>query len=412
MQTNRKILVLGLACASFLALGILTAALGPALPDLAHNTNASLVAAGSMFTALFLGSLAAQTLAGPGLDRLGPRPILLVGFVLLGAGTFGLSLLPWLGLALAGAVVAGLGHGAIDVTSNVMAAELFPERRAMALNLLNLFFGIGAFLGPALAGLTLRMWGTALPSLWLGAGLLLALLPWMARWTPASRASAQPGSSQAARRGRLASPLLWALGLMILVYVGIENGTGGWTPVYLARTTPLSASSAALVTSGFWLAITAGRGVATLLGARLHARWLLAGSLGLALVGSLLLAAGRGSPAWSAAGVMVLGLGFGPVFPTTLALVTVAFPGAAGAAAGVVVALGSLGGMLLPWVQGLLLEQVGPAGSLALTSGACLLMLLLYAVAGRVTPRETAGGAAAADPAGQPASRKAFPARG
>lgn len=412
MQTNRKILVLGLACASFLALGILTAAMGPALPDLAGNTNISLVAAGGMFTALFLGSLAAQTLAGPGLDRLGPRPILLVGFVLLSAGTFGLSLLPWLGLALAGAVIAGLGHGAIDVTSNVMAAELFPERRAMALNLLNVFFGIGAFLGPALAGLTLRAWGTALPSLWLGAGLLLALLPWMARWTPAARAKPGAGSSQAGRRGLLASPLLWALGLMILVYVGIENGTGGWTPVYLARTTPLSAASAALVTSGFWLAITAGRGVATLLGARLPARKLLWGSLGLTLAGSLLLAAGCGSPAWSAAGVVVLGLGFGPLFPTTLALVTAAFPGAAGAAAGVVVALGSLGGMLLPWVQGLLLEQAGPAGSLALTGGACLLMVVLYAAAGRVTPRETASGAAAVDPGVPPASRRASPARG
>lgn len=377
MSTQKKIFILSLACASFLALGILTAALGPSLANLANNTSSSLAAVGSIFTALFLGSLASQILAGPMLDRLGPRPILLVGLALIGAGTYGLTLVPWLWLALICTMIAGLGHGCIDVTSNVMAAELFPKRRATALNLLNVFYGIGAFLGPAIAGVALNTWGMALPSLWLGAGILILLLPPMALWAPANKINSgatQPTGSKL----HLTSPVLALLGLLLLIYVGIENGIGGWTPLYLERTLKMVAANAALATSGFWFAITAGRVVATIVGTHLSARTILASSLGLAFLGSGLLAAGQGNLVMTIMGILLLGFGFGPIFPTTLALTTASFPMTPGTAASVAVAMGSLGGMLLPWIQGILLEKAGPTGSLALTLASTLGMLLLY----------------------------------
>ena len=415
MKSNARILALGLACASFLALGVLTAAIGPALADLAGNTGVSLAAVGGIFTALFLGALVSQGLAGPTMDRLGPRPVLWVGLILVGLGTLGVTWAPWLWLALALAVVTGLGHGSVDVTSNVMVAELFPERRAAAVNLLNVFFGIGAFLGPAIAGLALGWWQTALPALWLGAGLLLLLALPMAAWAPRGHIASQTGPAAGpAAKGKtwLASPLLWGLGALILVYVGIENGVGGWTPLYLEQTVRLDPAKAALVTSGFWLALTAGRVMATLVGTRISAKALLAGSLGIALLGSLLLAAGQGNLVTSIAAILVLGFGFGPVFPTSVALTTASFPGSAGAAAGVVVASGSLGGMLIPWIQGILLERTGPPGSLALTVGATLAMLALYFIYRRYANLRRVGDASAAvDPTGQSPSQTGFPTR-
>src|SRR5262245_9768551 len=161
------------SCARFFALGLLTAAIGPALPDLAARSGSGLAAVGAVITALFLGALVSLLVAGPLNDRLGQRPVLLAGVVLLALGTLGLAASHELSLMLACAVVAGLGHGAIDVSTNVLIAEVFATRSAAALNLLNVFFGLGAVAGPAVAGLTLRLWGTALPALWLGAGLAL-----------------------------------------------------------------------------------------------------------------------------------------------------------------------------------------------------------------------------------------------
>lgn len=380
MNKTRSIVVLALACASFFGLGMITAAIGPALPDLAGNTASALSAVGGLFSGLFFGALAAQGLTGLLLDRLGPRWLILGGLLVMGSGMFGVSLARSLPLALACATFAGFGHGIIDVVMNVSVSNLFPGRRASVLNLLNVFFGAGAFLAPAAAGLSLRLTGSSLPALWLGAGLELLLVPpclWFFH-IPAARQTAP----RAAEAGSLArSPALWLLGLLLLVYVGVENGAGGWVSAYLQQTTPLAAANAALVASGFWLALTLGRAVAALLGARWSSGALLGASLTAALAGGAAIVAGTGHTALSILGFLLLGFGFGPVFPTTLAITTATFSASPGTAASLAVAMGSIGGMLIPWLQGIVLEASGPrAGALLLPLGAALMLGCLAAI--------------------------------
>ncbi len=55
-----------------------------------------------------------------------------------------------------------------------MTSELVPARRASAVNLVNMFFGVGAVVGPLVVSVLLRRTGAALPALWMGAGLLAA----------------------------------------------------------------------------------------------------------------------------------------------------------------------------------------------------------------------------------------------
>ena len=382
MSSSSTKVLLALACAGFLALGMITAALGPALPELADHTGSSLGEIGAVFSALFLGALFAQGLNGLGFDRLGARRFLLAGLLLLGGGTIGFTLAStlWLGLALA--FVAGVGHGIVDVAVNVTISNTFSQRRASAVNLVNVFFGIGAFIGPALAGLALQEWNSALPSLWLGAGLEIALAPVFAVFlgrtalktahetTPAQRTKARPVYRSAS---------LWLLGGLILVYVGIENGVGGWISTYMSATTEMAVAQAALVASGFWLAITLGRVVASLLGVRVGAQGLLWVSLSCALGGSLLIAAASGNAGWTVAGTVLLGMGFGPIFPTTMAITTATFPHSPGTAASILVALGSLGGMLVPWGMGWVLAYGGPRPGAALSVVCAALMLAFFA---------------------------------
>jgi fucose permease len=365
------------SCARFFALGLLTAALGPALPDLAARSGSGLAAVGAVITALFLGALVSLLVAGPLNDRLGQRPVLLAGAVLLALGTLGLATSRELPLMLACAAVAGLGHGAIDVSTNVLIAEVFATRSAAALNLLNVFFGLGAVAGPAVAGLTLRLWDTALPALWLGAGLMLLEAPLILLLPSVSPARADASPAHA-----VASPLrsirLWAIGALVLLYVGVENGVGSWTTVYLERTTALDQAAAALITSGFWLALTGGRMAAAFSGARIAAERMLLIALAGALAGGALLATSTGSASLTIAAVLLLGFCFGPIFPTALAITTASFRRAPGTAASVVVAMGSAGGTLLPWLQGALLERAGPAASVLLVAAGTLAMLGLH----------------------------------
>jgi DHA1 family bicyclomycin/chloramphenicol resistance-like MFS transporter len=82
---------LSLMCSAFIASGCVMAALGPALPDLAHQTDSSLAELGSMFTALFGGGLLAQIIGGPISDRFGRRVVLVVSAALFGVAMFGMS---------------------------------------------------------------------------------------------------------------------------------------------------------------------------------------------------------------------------------------------------------------------------------------------------------------------------------
>jgi len=363
------------SCLSFFALGMIDGALGLALPALAANAVSSLATIGAIFTALFLGGFIMQVLAGPLNDRLGQRPVLLLGNVLLAAGICGIAVSHSLALTLACALIAGLGHGALAVSTNVLIAEVFAARSAAALNLINVFFGIGAVTGPAIAGLTLRVWGTALPVLWLGAALMLAQAPFVLRLASAPSPS-QLDDPAAPSRSLFRSSLLWAFGGLLLLYVGIETGIGGWTATYMDRTTSIGAASAALVTSGFWLALTGGRVAGALIGARVAAGMLLRLCLAGALAGAVLLAISPGNAVPTVVAVLLIGFCFGPVFPTALSIVTATFRRAPGTAASVVVAMGSLGGMLLPWVQGTLLESRGPAASVIFVAAGTLAMLV------------------------------------
>ena len=86
--------------------------------------------------------------------------------------------------------------------------------------------------------------------------------------------------------------------------------------------------------------------------------------------------------------MILIGFCFGPIFPTALSIVTATFRRAPGTAASVVVALGSLGGMLLPWIQGALLESRGPSSSVLLVAAGTLAMLALELGRGLIESRQ------------------------
>src|SRR5437868_6683366 len=172
------------ACLSFICHGAISAALGPALPGLAAHTGSSLAAIGSVVTALYLGSIVSLLASGPAFDRLGQYPVLMAGAALLAIGAVGMTIGTYLPAVLLCAFITGLGHGAMDLSCNLVIAEVFAQRRAAAVSLLNVFFGLGAVVGPLTASITLKLWQTAFPALWLGGGLMLLqllLIPRMAR---------------------------------------------------------------------------------------------------------------------------------------------------------------------------------------------------------------------------------------
>jgi len=370
------------ACLNFLGIGAVTSVIGPALPALAHQTGSNLSALGGIISALFVGALISQVIGGPLNDHLGARPLLLAGLVLAALGLVGIAFSASLPLTLACGVLLGIGHGTIDIGTSVLIAVTFSQNSVVALNLVNVFFGIGAVAGPALAGLSLARWGVVTPALLTIAFFTVALIPAIATLA-LPKVAAHATHAEVVRPQLYRAPQLWLLAAVFLFYVGLENGIGGWIAVYIQHTTALSLEFGALVASIFWLALTGGRIVTTAFGGRLTPRRVLLSGVICALGGTLLLVVGASVPALTVLAVALIGLGFGPVFPTALAITTATFATSPGRAAGVTIAAGSIGGIIIPWLQGLILIRIGTAWSagFVLAGAAALLVFALLASA-------------------------------
>ncbi|HEX3213385.1 MAG TPA: MFS transporter, partial [Actinomycetota bacterium] len=320
------------------AVGLLLSLYGPALPELREAFGVGGGGSALVLSAHFGGAMTG--ICWWGLQRgLAARTWLAVAVLLLVAGAAGIALAPAWAVVLVAAFGLGVGFGVVVVEINVLFVDGFGERATAMLNLLGACFGAGAVLGPLAVAAT---GGYRAP---FGAGALLAIVALaLTRDLPATTSSAAPAEGR--------PPVAVVAGFVALcaLYVGVESSIGGWETTSL-RAGGTGAAAAASWTAGYWAALTAGRLLAIPLALRISAPALAAGSL-------LLAAAGLGLahvPALAPAAYTLTGLALGPVFPTALAWLAQAAPGARGATA-TVFAVANLGGVVLPVVIGRLVD--------------------------------------------------------
>jgi len=385
MPSTKARNILIVSAAGYFSFGLLWSAIGPLLSQFAADNGTSLATIGGIYTAVFLGATLAQIILGPLTDRWGQLRSLTIALLVLALGFIGVSLSHWLPLTFGLAFVAGLGHGMTNLCGNVMIGRLFKDKSVSAVNLLNFIWGIGAFIGPSLVGGALYLWHNGLPALWLSAAIMsgAALVLLFAFFNVPLGVTDQAANAPAPKRIRL-TPFLWSMGALLLLYEGTESAMGGWSTTYMQQTTTLGIELAAMVTSGFWLAITAGRAITVALGMRLEARQVLLLSLITAALGTGLFVAGFGNSAVSIAAILLIGLGYGAVYPTTMAMVTTAFPQAPGQAGSVITAMSGVGGMIIPWLQGVVMQQDGIRSGTYLIAAVMASLLVTFALSRRM----------------------------
>jgi fucose permease len=142
-KNNRSILIL--ACATFMFFGMATAGIGPILPELAEKSGSSYTAIGGVISALFFGALLSNVMAGPICDRIGHKKVMITSLIILSVGLLIFTNMRSLWLIIGFTFFAGLGHGAVDLTTNLLVARVFQEKNVSILNLLHFFFWSRSF---------------------------------------------------------------------------------------------------------------------------------------------------------------------------------------------------------------------------------------------------------------------------
>lgn len=339
---------------------------------------------GALLLLMTFGVLLGALVFGPIVDHRGYRAMLMGSTALIILGLEGVAFAPSIGWLRAAVFLIGVAGGIINGGANALVSDISGEARGPRLNLLGVFFGVGAMGVPFVIGLLTSRFGYA--SLIAGIGaLVLVPLAVIATITfpPPKQAQGFPLTDA----GRLLrDPLMLLMGLILFLESGLEITVGGWTSTFVTEELAVSERGALILLSLYWTGMMLARlAVGTVL-SRVSPFRILYTCLTIALAGAALLLMTRSVPL-AALGVFSLGVGFAAMFPTVLGFVGSRFAALSGTAFSAAITMALLGGMSLPYSAGILGERFGMRGSLLIVPAALVVQGVLLGVLSRALRR-------------------------
>lgn len=355
--------LLGIVYLSFISLGLPDGILGVAWPAIRVDMGQPLAAVGVLTLTMTVCAALSALLAGRIIERVGTGVVVASSCLMTALALVGFSIAPSFAWLVALGIPLGLGAGAVDASLNHYVAAHYSSRH---MNWLHGFWGVGATTGPAIMGLAL-----ASPGGWTGGarsiGLMqlgLAVLLWasLSLW---HREHGQPDTKGADHEApatvRPVSPwALWLAPACFLFYVAAEMGTGLWAASILVNSRGIGLAQAGFWVSVYFGSITTGRFAVGLIANRLGNRRLVRLGVLLAMAGAALFAL-PGLPApLSMAGLVLMGLGCAPVFPSLMHETARRFPAdVARSVIGHQMTASYTGGSIMPAAFGLLATWAG-----------------------------------------------------
>jgi fucose permease len=319
--------------------GMIAAMLGTILPNLSDRFRLTPTQNGTIAFAQALGLIIASVGVGPLLDSEGKKIGLILGLALIAIALYALPRSPGFRSILFLLFLLGVGGGIVVTGANALASDAGGEHRATAMNLVNLFFGLGGLATPFISANLFK-------SNWVRLCYTVATLTVVALAVQAVATMPPPtGNARfllADAGPVLGQPLLFLLGLFLFLYITCEVGVWNWLPRHLIAQGIPESRALNILSLGFALGLLIGRvGVSPILMRVPPVDVTLAASIAMAVSTYLMLRTSK--PITASVLVFIAGVSMAPVFPTTLAIVGTAFPRMTGTAMGIVITCGWVG---------------------------------------------------------------------
>lgn len=379
-----------LLCASFVVNGIVITFIGPILPVFIAKWNLDDSRAGLFSFTQFSGSIAGVLGSSVLTSAKGFKPAITIGLAMMGIG-FALLDAPTFSLALAASALYGVGYGLATPGTNLWVGESYGARRASALNVINLAWGVGAICSSPLVMLTVRK--SQVPALLYTVGavcvaIAIALLRMPFEKPPHEEGPAVADSGAAGTRLRTAGTgVAILLGILFFVYVGTENGISYWAPAHAKRAALWASNTWTLAPMFFFAGLLGGRGAAAAILMRLRERTVAVGGVLLAGVSELIFLSAH-SRALLFGSVFFAGLGMASLYPIFIAWLSEWFGARARKVGGVLFALAAGGGAVMPPLVGVVSRYSGSLSiGLLVPFAGCVLMLAVIVM---LRPRQPA----------------------
>lgn len=356
-------LLLAVIYLAFIGLGLPDSLLGAAWPMIYPQFGVPVSSMGLISMIISAGTILSSLNSSRLTRALGAGKVTLLSTALTAIALLGFGMSRSLWQLCFWAVPYGLGAGSVDAALNNYVALHYASRH---MSWLHCMWGVGTIIGPSLMSAALtggHGWSggyllTALVQGLIVAVLLLSLPLW---GRPTSGNGSETETAALSLREVLAIPGAKEVMLCFFGYCALESTAGLWAASYLTLARNIPAETAAGFAALFYLGITAGRAVSGWIAPHLGDDGMIRLGLwgiGLGLAALLL----PGPAAVSLAGLVIIGLGCAPIYPSIIHSTPAHF-GAhrSQAVIGVQMASAYVGSMAMPPLFGLMARQITPA---------------------------------------------------
>ncbi len=356
-------LLLAVIYLAFIGLGLPDSLLGAAWPMIYPQFGVPVSSMGLISMIISAGTILSSLNSSRLTRALGAGKVTLLSTALTAIALLGFGMSRSLWQLCFWAVPYGLGAGSVDAALNNYVALHYASRH---MSWLHCMWGVGTIIGPSLMSAALtggHGWSggyllTALVQGLIVAVLLLSLPLW---GRPTSGNGSETETAALSLREVLTIPGAKEVMLCFFGYCALESTAGLWAASYLTLARDIPAETAAGFAALFYLGITAGRAVSGWIAPHLGDDGMIRLGLwgiGLGLAALLL----PGPAAVSLAGLVIIGLGCAPIYPSIIHSTPAHF-GAhrSQAVIGVQMASAYVGSMAMPPLFGLMARQITPA---------------------------------------------------
>ncbi|KAI1549941.1 FucP Fucose permease [Pyrenophora tritici-repentis] len=349
---------------SFITLGLFNSSLGAVLPLLSRHYSLTDLHVSSIFLVGPLGYVLAAQCSDTIHYRFGQRGIAVAGPVFQILSTTFAAAHPAFGWVLCAFAAQGLGTGLLDGSWCAWAGSM--ERANTVSGLLHGSYSVGGAVGQFLVTLLAsggRAWWEWYYILAGASTLSFIVLVAAFRHEDATAYRQSKRSSvvgvEIDAKAMFRHRATWFCAAYFLTYVGTETAISGWVVSFMWRYRHSSLTQSGLTSSGYWIGMAVGRltlGFATdRIGVRRATMLYFCVSIALEALFAVV-----ASSAVSVVIMVMLGFIMGPLFPSGVVVLTRLLPGELHVAAvSFVASLGQVGGALLPFAIGAVVDGLG-----------------------------------------------------
>jgi len=355
-------LLLAIIYIAFISLGLPDSLLGSAWPVMYPQLGVPMSYAGIITMIIAGGTIISSLLSYKLTSRLGAGFVTAISVMMTALALFGFSISNHFLLLCLWAIPYGLGAGAVDAALNNYVALHYASRH---MSWLHCFWGVGASISPYIMSYCLTNgfgWHNGYRSvsflqIILTAMLFISLPLWKREKTSENGVSPKNASPRLMQIFKIKG-VKFVLSTFFC-YCALESTTGLWASSYLVNSRGIDSETAAKFASLFFLGITFGRFLSGFIADKMGDKTLIRLGTGILLLGMALLILPDASGTAALAGLVIIGFGCAPIYPSIIHSTPANFGEEnSQAIIGVQMASAYLGSTFMPPVFGLIADKI------------------------------------------------------